>query len=260
RMPAAERQERAQLVPPHQELGAFLPFCRGHAEKGTPRKEPWAFGDAATAHVRTALERRMRLVPTLASLLALARSNGTPVCRPVWFADPADARLRAIDDAFLVGDDLLVAPIVAPGERKRSVELPDGGWYRLEHDGGRIDGRRAEADAALGATPLFARSGGVLVEGAVTQSAASDDGTRAVTLFLDADGRARGTHVEDDGVGAGTGERVVVRAERTEGGARVEVQASAEVERSRWRSFVVRDDRAVHRVRATWTTASTSSR
>ena len=36
------------------DLGAFLPFCRGHAEKGTPRKEPWAFGDAATAHVRTA--------------------------------------------------------------------------------------------------------------------------------------------------------------------------------------------------------------
>ncbi|MEM1448035.1 MAG: glycoside hydrolase family 31 protein [Planctomycetota bacterium] len=241
------------------ELGAFLPFCRGHAEKGTPRKEPWVFGAEATGHVRAALERRMRLVPTLASLLALAHETGIPVCRPVWFADPADARLRSIDDAFLVGGDLLVAPVVHAGERTRSVELAAGGWYRLESSGGRLDGARVEVDAPLGATPLFARAGGVLVEGSAAPSTSSDDGARTVTLWLDANGSAGGVHVEDDGTGSTADARIVLRAERTSDGARVEVEASAEIESSAWR-FVVRDDRATFEAEARWTIASTPNR
>jgi alpha-glucosidase len=116
------------------ELGAFLPFFRGHSEKSSCRKEPWAFGEEALAHVRRALERRMRLLPMLYTLFELAARTGLPVARPACFADPTDPDLREVDDTFLLGEDLLVAPVVEPGLGRRSLRLPanPGGWYAFD--------------------------------------------------------------------------------------------------------------------------------
>ena len=78
------------------EAAALLPFCRGHAEKGTRRKEPWAFGERALSEIRAALELRMRMLPTLYTLCAEASTSGLPVARPLFLADPRDARLRTV--------------------------------------------------------------------------------------------------------------------------------------------------------------------
>ena len=142
------------------ELGAYLPFCRGHSERSACRKEPWAFGPEAEAHVRAALERRVALLPRLERLFEESARTGLPVARPLFFADPSDPLLRAVDDEFLLGDDLLVAPVVRPGERAREVVLPEveGGWKPFPTGGKPILERHVEADAPLGTTPVFERT------------------------------------------------------------------------------------------------------
>lgn len=107
-------------------LGAFYPFSRGHACAGTINKEPWAFGQKVEDVSRMALERRYVLLPYYYTLLYEASETGMPIMRPVFFADPKDTLLRAEEQAFLIGENLLVVP-----EWAQNPALPKGIWRNL---------------------------------------------------------------------------------------------------------------------------------
>ncbi|WP_207534441.1 TIM-barrel domain-containing protein [Desertivirga arenae] len=107
-------------------FGALMPFARGHACAGTNDKEPWAYGEAIEKTSRIALERRYRLLPYLYTQFYNAAKTGLPVMAPVFFANPADMRLRKEEQAFLLGEDLLVIPAFA-----KDPELPSGIWEEL---------------------------------------------------------------------------------------------------------------------------------
>jgi alpha-glucosidase len=113
-------------------IGALLPFARAHSEKTTKPHEPWAFGEACERTCRLALERRYRLMPYLYTLFHEAARRGDPVVRPVFFADPSRAALRTVDDAFLLGPDLLVMCHVRPGKRTGEVASLLPGWAPVE--------------------------------------------------------------------------------------------------------------------------------
>jgi alpha-glucosidase len=185
------------------ELGAFLPFFRGHAEKTSRRKEPWAFDAETEARVRAAIERRMKLLPTLYTLFREAHERGLPVARPAFFADPADPALRAVDDAFLLGDDLLVAPVVHERAHERTVLFPrhPGGWFPFPEGGAPITERERVVPAPLGTIPLFARAGSILFESEPRPSTATPARLLVVHVFLDEAGRATGRLYEDEGEG-----------------------------------------------------------
>lgn len=201
------------------ELGALLPFARGHSSKAACRKEPWAFGPQVEARVRAALALRLRLLPTLYTLFHAAATDGLPVARPLFFADPGDERLRAVDDAWLLGADLLVAPIVEPGTDRRRVELPSGGWYPFAGSAGLTRETSLEAVAAPGAPPLFARAGSIVVSAPDLASAAALPGAALELLvFPDASGDASGSLWLDDGEStASDGERLRLSARTTRG-------------------------------------------
>jgi alpha-glucosidase len=184
------------------ELGAYLPFARGHSEKTACRKEPWSFGPEIERCVRAALERRMQLLPTLYTLFHEACVTGLPIARPMFYADPQDASLRAIDDQFMLGEDLLVAPIVHAGASEREVVLPAtrDGWFRFDGEANTRLSGRIRAAAPLGTTPAFARAGSIVA----TKPSAGHTAAQArlapiLNVFFDADGRAQGTLYEDDG-------------------------------------------------------------
>jgi alpha-glucosidase len=195
------------------ELGAYLPFARGHSERTACRKEPWSFGSEVEARVRRALERRMRLLPYLYTLFEEAERSGIAPLRPLWWADPAAGELRALDDSFLLGEDLLVAPVLRAGQREREVLLPrqaGGGWYHFtdlgahlgRHVGTLLAPGTVSAGAPLGETPLYARAGAIVPLGPTRMHA----GERALDplelhVFLDAGGSARGSLYEDGGDG-----------------------------------------------------------
>jgi alpha-glucosidase len=145
--------------PPQEELYlralqmcAFLPFFRS-------AWDPWEFSPQVLRSARAVLGRRERLMPYLVTLTRLARRTGAPCVRPVWWQHARDRGLRGCEDAFLLGDALLVAPVLAPGVRRRRVRVPRGRW----HDpatGELFDGpREVELDAPLSRIPVLVRAG-----------------------------------------------------------------------------------------------------
>ncbi|MEV0373774.1 glycoside hydrolase family 31 protein [Streptomyces sp. NPDC050636] len=144
------------------QLGAYLPLFRTHSAIWAGRREPWEFGPEVLAHARTALRERERLLPYFGTLGQLARLTGAPYVRPVWWSAPRDRALRDCEDAFLLGDALLVAPVLEAGVTRRAVRLPRGRWYDTA-TGRAYDGPgQVLVDAPLSRIPVLARAGAVL--------------------------------------------------------------------------------------------------
>jgi len=171
-------------------MGAFFPFARAHASKGTPPKEPWAFGAEVETAARTALERRYRLLPYYYTLFRESALDGMPVMRPVFFADTRDPALRAEEQAFLVGDDLLVVPKWA-----ENPALPKGDWRLLSLVGENSAQDKYQADLRI-------RPGAIIPLGRVVQNT-TEESLAPLTLLvsLDAQGSATGQLYEDAGDG-----------------------------------------------------------
>lgn len=136
------------------QLCAYLPLFRGR-----DAALPWRFGPDILGHARAAAERRERLLPYFVTLAHLAQRTGAPYVRPLWWHRFQDRGLRECDDAFLLGDALLVAPVLDAGARSRRVRLPRGCWYDtatgVRHEGACT----VTLDAPLGRVPVLARAG-----------------------------------------------------------------------------------------------------
>ncbi|MYS23130.1 alpha-glucosidase [Streptomyces sp. DvalAA-14] len=144
------------------QLGAYLPFFRTHSAIGAGRREPWEFGPEVLAHAREALAGRMRLLPYLETLSHIARGTGAPYVRPLWWGSPGDRALRECGDAFLLGDALLVAPVLEPGAVSRTVRLPRGRWYDTVTGAVHRGRGQVVLDAPPDRIPVLARAGSVL--------------------------------------------------------------------------------------------------
>ncbi|MFR9675730.1 glycoside hydrolase family 31 protein [Streptomyces sp. TR02-1] len=142
------------------QLAAFLPLFRGHGPSS--EREPEAYGREVLGGLREALEERERLLPYFVTLARLAQRTGAPYVRPLWWHRFRDRELRGCDDAFLLGDSLLVAPVLEPGVTQRRVRLPRGDWYDTA-TGERSGGDRAvTVDAPLHRIPVLARAGSAI--------------------------------------------------------------------------------------------------
>jgi alpha-glucosidase len=123
--------------------------------------------------------------------------------RPLWFEYPADERTYLNEDQYLVGRDLLVAPVVIEGASKRRVYFPRGDawvdwWTGRRHEGG----TETEVDAPLGRLPLFARAGAAIPVQAVVQHTGEMAGL-PLTLVLVGGGEGASSFYEDAGEGYG---------------------------------------------------------
>ncbi|MER6626632.1 glycoside hydrolase family 31 protein [Streptomyces sp. NPDC000987] len=144
------------------QLGAFLPLFRTHAGMRAGRREPWEFGAEVLEHARAALVERRRLLPYFVTLAHVARRTGAPYVRPLWWGSPEDRALRDCEDAFLLGDCLLVAPVLGPGTVRRAVRLPRGRWYDTATERAYEGPGRVLVDAPLSRIPVLARAGAVI--------------------------------------------------------------------------------------------------
>ncbi|MER6419330.1 TIM-barrel domain-containing protein [Streptomyces sp. NPDC001137] len=173
------------------QLGAYLPLFRTHASLRAGRREPWEFGAEVLEHARVALVERRRLLPYFMTLAHLARRTGAPYVRPLWWAAPEDRALRDCEDAFLLGDCLLVAPVLDPGADRRAVQLPRGRWYDTVTEQVYEGPGQVLLDAPLSRIPVLARAGAVVpVRG--------DDGGLELEVWAPARGRSGGGLVVQD--------------------------------------------------------------
>lgn len=100
---------------------------------------PWDYGDECERLCRAALDLRKQFMDRIGAAMRQAAQSGEPVIRPVWWLAPDDERAQVCDDEFLLGADVLVAPVVELRQRARDVYLPPGHWR---------DARRGQTVAA----------------------------------------------------------------------------------------------------------------
>ncbi|QES51176.1 glycosyl hydrolase [Streptomyces venezuelae] len=211
------------------QLGSWLPLFRTHAAIWAGRREPWEFGPEVLAAAGAALAERERLRPYFLALAHLARRTGAPYVRPLWWGAPEDRALRDCEDAFLLGDALLVAPVLECGADRRAVRLPRGRWYDTATGRAYEGPGQVLLDAPLGRIPVLARAGAVIPvrEGLEVWAPARGRTGGGVRVVRDGGGgelerfvsRWRADEVvleREDGrpVGSDGGEAVVVRGER----------------------------------------------
>jgi alpha-D-xyloside xylohydrolase len=153
------------------QYGVFCPLFRLHgvreplnglygAQSSGADNEVWSFGERAYEILRLLLILREKLRPYLRELNVAAHVNGTPPMRPVYFDFPKDPSAANLVDQFMLGPDLLVAPIVTQGADSREVYLPEGAqwvdaWTGEECPGG----QRVLAAAPLERIPVYWRKG-----------------------------------------------------------------------------------------------------
>ncbi len=193
----------AELFLRWMQYGTLTPFCRNHSEIGNVDQYAWAFGDVIQDHVRIAIELRYRLLPYLYACFLRASETGEPVQRPLIFNYQYDGTVRDLDDQYLLGHDLLVAPVVGPGITARQVYLPVGDWYDW-HTGEFVGGRRFLTVATpLDRIPIYARGGAVIPMW--PEAPGSTDGYQPHVIELHvfvpaSDGVYRSMLQEDDGL------------------------------------------------------------
>ncbi len=145
------------------QASVLTPFLRSHSVGWAGDKEPWEYGDELTAINRSMIELRYRFLPYIYSLFYQHERTGQPVMRPLWFEFPNDRLTYLNSDEYMVGPDVLVAPVVKEGMRNRDVYLPAGAKWINWWTGETLDGgKQHRVDAPLERFPLFVRAGAVI--------------------------------------------------------------------------------------------------
>ena len=141
---------------------------------------------------RKYLNLRYQLLPYIYSTAAHSHTEGMPMMRALWLAYPEDERACAIDDSYLWGDSLLVAPVYEKDAIERAVYLPHGEWWNfwtLERARG---GKSFTVPAPLDTLPLFVKAGAVVPMDPVRQySSEPIDSPTILQIFPGADGLLR---------------------------------------------------------------------
>ena len=106
-------------------FGVLTSHTRAH---GAPPREPWEYDEALTEDFRRILGLRYSLMPYIYAEARDSSAKGFPMLRTLFFEFPADKTSWLIDDEYMFGENLLVAPLFEEGKNTRQVYLPPGQW------------------------------------------------------------------------------------------------------------------------------------
>ena len=151
------------------QYGVFCPLFRLHGmrqptvgwDAGGPN-EVWSFGGEAYAIIRELLVLRERLKPYIGRQMAAAAETGAPPMRPLFFDFPNDPACHTVEDQFMFGPDILVAPVLEQGATSRSVYLPAGDWYDAWTGTAQTGGTTLNASSPLARIPVYVRDRALL--------------------------------------------------------------------------------------------------
>jgi alpha-glucosidase (family GH31 glycosyl hydrolase) len=141
------------------EWAALSPVFRLHGSGKYGTHTPWSYDAQAVRVYRRLSLLHLRAVPLIMALWRQADRTGIPVTRPLWLSYPGDVMARHQDQEWLLGPDVLVAPVVEAHARSRSVYFPAGCW-RFAGAGRPVHGPRSvRVRAGLTVLPWFTRCG-----------------------------------------------------------------------------------------------------
>ena len=170
------------------QFGALSPVMRTHSAKSAGlKKEVWNFAPEHADILRSTIRQRYALAPYNYTMARKAYDEGISLCRPMYYEWPEASEAYAFRNQYLFGDDILVAPVTAPGKEGYAtvkVWLPEGKWYEWQ-TGTMLDGgRTVERTFALDEYPVYVRAGAILpMYGDTVKNLNANDEEILLTLF-----------------------------------------------------------------------------
>lgn len=175
----------------------FSPLYRNHAALGTRSQEPWVFGESTLSIYRKYLKLRYRFIPYLYDEFYRETQTGLPVMRPLVLNYENDPHVYNMNDEYMVGEDILTAPVVQEGQTKRAVYLPEGEWIDF-WNGVEYAGRNTIlVDAPIDKLPLFIKKNTILPWGKEV-SHISDEPDESMTFRVFGK-KGKYVHYQDNG-------------------------------------------------------------
>lgn len=144
------------------QVGAFSPLFRNHSSNGSIYQEPWQFGQEVIDINRKFIRLRYQLLPYIYDLFFEGERTGLPVMRPLVLHYENDKETWNLNDEFLLGQHILVAPVVTQGSTRRMVYLPEGKWYGWEDKKEYQGGQYYLIEAPLDTCPIFVKEGSII--------------------------------------------------------------------------------------------------
>ena len=146
------------------QLGAFTPFFRQHSIIDQKDKEPWAFGEQVEAWVKNIITLRYKMLPFFYTEFYNSSKTGLPVMRPMFLDFQNDEKCYYTDAQyqFMIGKNLLVAPVVSENEKFKKLYLPEGKWLDWWNSKVYEGNQWIIVEAPMDQIPLFIREGGVI--------------------------------------------------------------------------------------------------
>ena len=183
------------------QISFLAPFCRNHKVIDGYDQEPWRFGKYYEDIIRKYLKLRYQLLPFLYTTLEDAHRTGVPLFRPLMLNYQDDENTYNLDDEFMIGDGLLVAPIVKADVTARLVYLPKGTWYDYWTNKKYSGGTMIRVDAPLENVPMFVRAGAIIPLGPpINYVGEKPSDPITFSIYPDDSGSASTTLYEDDGL------------------------------------------------------------
>lgn len=138
------------------EFAAFTPIMRTH-EGNRPESNFQVYSDEDTMKKAGRLSKlHTALLPYIRECVMINSELGVPVMRPLFFASEDSRAWERDNYSYLLGDDMLVAPVVREGANERTLWLPEGEWVYL-WSGESFASGNLRIKAPLGKTPVFYR-------------------------------------------------------------------------------------------------------
>ncbi|MDY6986377.1 MAG: glycoside hydrolase family 31 protein [Candidatus Thermoplasmatota archaeon] len=180
------------------EASAFVPLCRDHTAIETYDQEPWVYGDYYESIIRDYLNLRYSLLPYMYGLCYESSVKGYPILRPLIFEFQNDEEVYTIEDEFMLGPSILVAPVLKEGAEERLIYLPEGTWWDYWSDEPLEGPCWINYRAPLDKLPIFVRGGSIIpVQKPVQHTGSFQDIT--VNIYPNLSGESSYFLYEDDG-------------------------------------------------------------
>jgi len=179
------------------QFAVFTPILRPHGS--VIPSEPVFWSEKTQDIVRTYMKLRYAMLPYNYTLAYQNATSGTPLMRPLFYRYPNDTTASRVEDEYLWGDNMLVAPVLQKGLTSRSIYLPEGKWFEF-HSGNEFSGNvRIDFPLTIENIPIFVKAGSFIPMSKPVTSTDYYDGGNYVVRYYPS-GQSSFTQYEDNGL------------------------------------------------------------
>lgn len=186
-----------ELLARWMQVGCFSPLFRNHSVKGSRHQEPWQFDEKTLEICKKYISLRYRLLPYFYDCFVEQEINAKPVMAPLVYYYEQDEQTTQINDECMIGEKLLIAPVVTQGSRRRMVYLPQGRWTDFWTGEVQEGNTWFIKDAPLDICPAYVKAGSLIPVYPVQQYVGEKEISELGLYVFEGEGEY--LHCQDDG-------------------------------------------------------------